>query len=74
MFSLSKRWMMAASIGQGVLFSLALTGAVRLACLLVGLELSEHVAGNLFFVSSLLTGALCAYLYSRSLKDIPLKP
>ncbi len=68
MFLLSKRWMMVAAIGQGVLFSLALTGAVRIAYLLLGKSLPESVAGNLFLLSSLLTGALCAYLYARSLK------
>lgn len=73
MFPLSKRWMMVSAIGQGVLFSLALTGAVRLACLLVGLELSEQVAGHLFLGSSLLTGALCAFLYARSLQHGELK-
>lgn len=72
MFFLSKRWMMLAAIGQGVLFSLALTGAVRMACWLVGMELPQDVAGNIFLVSSLLTGALCAWLCSRSLPDVEL--
>lgn len=70
---MSKRWMMVAAIGQGVLFSLALTGAVRIACWLFGTTLPDDVAGNLFLVSSLLTGALAAFLYSRSLKNAELK-
>lgn len=68
MLYISHRWMMVAAVGQGVLFSLALTGAVRIGYWLTGSELSERAAGNLFLVSSLLTGALCAYLYVRSLK------
>lgn len=66
MFPMSNRWKMVAAIGQGVLFSLALTGAVRIAYLLLGATLSDSVAGRLFLISSLLTGALCAYLYARS--------
>lgn len=69
MFSMSKRWMMVAAIGQGVLFSLALTGAVRIVWWLLGMALSERAAGNLFLISSLLTGALCAYVYARYLKQ-----
>jgi hypothetical protein len=68
MFPMSKGWMMVAQIGQGVLFSIALTGAVRIVFWLFGMTLSESAAGNLFVISSLLTGALCAYLYSRNLK------
>ena len=49
--------MMVAAAGQGVLFSLALTGAVRIVCLLFGTTLPESVAGNLFMISSILTGA-----------------
>lgn len=66
----SKRWMMLAAIGQGVLFSLALTGGVRIVFWLLGRTLSEHAAGNLFVISSLLTGALCAYLYGRYAKRL----
>ena len=68
MFPLSKRWMMVSAIGQGVLFSLALTGGVRILCLLLGITLPENVAGNMFLVTSLLAGSLSAYLYGRSLK------
>ena len=69
MFPMSKRWMMVAAFGQGVLLSLALTGAVRLVCLLLGQSLPESVAGNLFLISSLLLGTLFAYQYARYLKD-----
>jgi hypothetical protein len=68
MVPMSKRWMMVAAVGQGVLFSLALTGAVRIVYWLLGATLSERVAGNLFLTSSLLTGALCAYLCARVLQ------
>jgi hypothetical protein len=57
-----------AAIGQGVLFSLALTGAVRIACLLSGTTLSERIASCLFLISSVLTGSLGAYLYARMRK------
>ncbi len=67
MLTLSKRWMMVSAFGQGVLFSLALTGGVRIACWLCGTTLSERAAGNLFLCSSLVTGALSAYLYGRYL-------
>jgi hypothetical protein len=60
--------MMVAAIGYGVLFSLAFTGAVRIVCLLFGTTLPENVAGNLFLISSMLTGALSVYLYARFLK------
>lgn len=68
MFPFSKFWNLVAAIGYGVLFSLALTGAVRIAFLCFGLTLPESTAGNLFLVSSLLTGAFSAYLYTHSLK------
>jgi hypothetical protein len=68
MFPMSKSWKMVAAVGYGVLFSQALTGAVRIACWLLGTTLSVRAAGNIFLISSLLTGALCAYLCSRSLK------
>ncbi|MBI2826748.1 MAG: hypothetical protein HYX69_18910 [Planctomycetia bacterium] len=66
---MSKHWMIVAAIGQGVLFSLALTGAVRIACWLAGTTLADRVAGNLFLTSSLLTGAICGYLCVRSLNQ-----
>jgi hypothetical protein len=69
MFPLSRRWMLVSAIGYGVLFSLALTGAVRIVYMLLGKTLEESVAGNLFLISSLLTGALSAYLCARSLKQ-----
>lgn len=64
----SKSWMMVSAVGHGVLFSLALTGGVRIVFWMIGENLSERAAGNLFLISSLLTGALSAYLYSRYLK------
>ena len=60
---------MVSAIGQGVLFSLALTGLVRILCWLSGASMPQDVANRLFVISSLLTGALCAYLYSRTLKS-----
>lgn len=68
MFPMSKRWMMVAAFGQGVLLSLALTGAVRIVCLLLGQTLSESDAGNLFLISSLSLGTFFAYQYARYLK------
>lgn len=68
MLPMSKRWMMVAAIGYGVLFSVALTGAVRIAFVLCGATLSDRASGNVFLISSLLTGALSAYLYGRFLK------
>jgi hypothetical protein len=73
MFPMSKFWKMIAAVGYGVLFSQALTGAVRIACWLLGTTLSVRAAGNLFMISSLLTGALSAYLCSRSLKQAELR-
>lgn len=70
----SKSWCMLAAIGQGVLFSLALTGLVRMTCWFFGTELSTSAAGNLFTVSSMFTGALCALLYSRSLRKLAMQP
>jgi len=69
MFPMSKGWRMVAAIGQGVLFSLALTGCVRIGGWLLGTPVPEQLAGNLFLVSSVLAGSLCAYLYSRSLRQ-----
>jgi hypothetical protein len=60
---------MVSAVGQGVLFSLALTGLVRIVYWLSGASLPENVANRLFMISSLLTGALCAFLYSRALKS-----
>lgn len=67
MITLPKRWLVVAAVGQGVLFSLALTGLVRFVCFFRGTTLSEQTAGNLFLASSLLTGALCGYLCVRRL-------
>jgi uncharacterized membrane protein len=64
----SKRWMMVAAVGQGVLFALALTGCVRIAFRLFGTPLPNNVAGNLFLLTSLVAGSLSAYLYARSSK------
>lgn len=63
MLTMSKRWMIVSVIGQGVLFSLALTGFVRIGFRLYGQTLSATAADRLFVVSSLITGALCATLY-----------
>lgn len=57
--------MMVSAVGQGVMFSLALTGGVRIVCRLLGTPLPEHVAGNLFLATSLIAGSLSAFLYSR---------
>jgi hypothetical protein len=62
-------WKMVSAVGYGVLFSLALTGAVRISCLLRGTTLPDDVAGNIFMISSVVTGALSAFLYSRFLKQ-----
>ena len=64
----SKRWKMVAAIGYGVLFSVAFTGAVRIACFMLGKTLPDNVAGNLVLISGLLTGAVTASLYGRFLK------
>ena len=61
----SKIVMMVAAVGYGVLFSLALTGAVRMACLLLGTTLSPGAAGNLFLAGSLVAGGVSAYAYGR---------
>lgn len=73
MFLKSKHWMMLSAVGHGVLFSLALTAAVRSICWLCGAEISERAAGNLFLVSSMLTGALAAALYSRFLRQAEIR-
>jgi hypothetical protein len=61
MFLKSKILIMVAAIGYGVLFSLALTGGVRMVCWLLGTELPTKAAGNVFLTSSLLAGAVSAY-------------
>jgi hypothetical protein len=68
----SKVLMMVAAVGYGVLFSLALTAAVRMVCLLLGTTLSASAAGNLFLVSSLLAGGVSAYAYDcRARRAVP---
>ena len=69
MFRMSKRWMLLAAIGQGVLFSMGLTGAVRITYRLLDRDLADTTANTLFTVSSVLTGALTAYLYLRYQKQ-----
>jgi hypothetical protein len=71
MFPPSNRWMMFAAAGQGVLFSLALVGAVRIGCLLAGHALPESIANSLFMASSVLTDALGAWSCSRFLRNAP---
>jgi hypothetical protein len=68
MFPMSKRWMMVAAVGQGVLFSLALVGAVRIGCLNFGITLSEAFANQLFVSSSAAAGSLCAWSCARYLR------
>jgi hypothetical protein len=68
MASLSRRLQFVAAIGYGVLFALALTGAVRIACFLTGTPLSEHVAGNIFLIISLVAGSISGFVYVRTLK------
>jgi hypothetical protein len=63
-----KRFMMLAAIGRGVILALALTGAVRISCWLLGVTLPENVVGNLFLLTSAVAGSLSAYFYARSLK------
>jgi hypothetical protein len=68
MLALPKPLLIVSAIGQGVLLSLALTGAVRIAYWLVGAELSERVAGNLFLGGSLIAGSISGFLCVRYLK------
>jgi hypothetical protein len=68
MLTMSKPWLIVSAVGQGVIFSLALTGAVRIAFWLVGTELSERAAGNLFLLSSLVAGSISGFLCVRYLK------
>lgn len=65
---LSQRWKMVSAVGYGVLFALALTGAVRIGYKLSGNEMPEHLAGNLFLITSIVAGSLSALLYGRFLK------
>jgi hypothetical protein len=74
MFPLSGRWRMVAAIGHGVLFSLALTGAVRIGGWLLGTPLPENVAGSLFLTSSILAGALAAFLCAKTMPATAAKP
>ena len=68
MIQMSKRWKMVSAVGYGVLFALALTGAVRFGYLLSGREMPETLPGNLFLVTSVVAGALSAFLYGRYTK------
>ncbi|MCC9606181.1 hypothetical protein LOC69_09815 [Blastopirellula sp. JC733] len=68
MLKLSKRWMFVVAIGQGVLFSMALTGLVRFGYWLSDTPMSQVAADRLFVTSSLLTGALAATLYGIMLR------
>lgn len=70
MFPMSKRWKMVSAVGQGVIFSMALTGAVRIGFALSGREMPENLAGNIFLFTSVVAGSLSAYLYGRYLKAI----
>ena len=74
MIQLSKRWKMVSAVGYGVLFALALTGAVRIGYKLSGHEMPESLPGNLFLITSVLAGALSAFLYGRYLKAIENQP
>lgn len=66
----SKVLMMVMAVGYGVLFALALTGGVRMACLLLGTTLSPSAAGNLVLVISLLAGGISAYAYGRQARRV----
>lgn len=68
MMNISKPWLIVSAVGQGVIFSLALTGAVRMAYWMGGTELSERAAGNLFMLSSLVAGSISGFLCVRHLK------
>jgi hypothetical protein len=70
MFPMAKRWMLVAAAGQGVLFSLALVGAVRLGSLLLGVALSDALTNQLFVTSSAVAGSLCAWSCARYLKQV----
>ena len=62
----SKLGSLASDVGDGVIFSLVITGLVHVACLFCGIPLSPHAAGYVFLISGLLTG----YLYVRSLNQV----
>jgi hypothetical protein len=68
MFLASKRWRLVSAVGQGVIFALALTGLVRIVCLLTGAPLSESAAGDLFLLSSLTAGSISGYLAARVMR------
>ncbi len=68
MIKMSKLWKMVSAVGYGVLFALALTGAVRIGFWLAGGELPQSVAGNLFLVTSAVAGSLSAFFYGRYVK------
>lgn len=65
---MSKGWMMVSAFGYGVLMSLALSGGVRIVGWLMGVEVTERLAGNVFLVGSLTLGPLFLGLYLRSLR------
>ena len=69
MFSKSEGWKMVAAAGQGVLFALAVSGMARIVGLLMGTPVPPHVAGRLFFFTSLFAGAFCVLVYARSRKN-----
>ena len=64
----SQRWKMVAAIGYGVLFSAAFTGAVRIACFMLGKTLPDNVVAIWSLSAGLLTGAVTASLYGLFLK------
>jgi len=63
-----KWWLVLIAVGQGVSISLAVLGSERLIGLTLGTTLPEGVAGKRFLVAGMVSGALVAYLYARSLK------
>ncbi len=69
MLHLSKTLMILASIGEAIWFSVAMTGVAHITCSLIGTQLSEHAAGNLFMISSLLTGSIAACWTVATLKE-----
>jgi hypothetical protein len=69
MFLKSKGWRLVSALGHGVMLSLAMNGAMRLISRHLGAPMSDHAAGNLFLVSSLLVGALCGYFGVRAMQQ-----
>lgn len=67
MTSFSKRFLLVASIGQAVLFSLALAGVVELTATALGMPISTSSTGRIFLLSSLLTAPLAAYYNTAGL-------